>query len=515
MKKLIFAENMKTKALHKEENGNRLYDHVLKYTGLFGGVQGITVLLSVIRNKFVAVLLGSVGLALIDIYNHAMNLLGNATQFGIPLTAVRSLSELYGKDSNEKLAAHVSVIRSWSLLTAMIGMLACLSFSPIISRLSFGNYSHVFHIALLSPAVAMLAISGAEIAILKAMRRLKTLALATLAGAVATLLVTVPFYYYWGNKGIIPSLVISTLAVMLIQLNCTLRIFPWKAHPFSRNTLGKGIGMIRLGISYILAGIVAAAAEMAVRSYIVNQGSLADEGLYCAGFVLTVSYARFVFVSMDADYFPRLSSICREKGKMNLAVNSQLEVCVLLMAPFLILFVLFLPIIIHLLFSEKFMPAVPMALYAAFYMFFKAITTPVAYISLARGDSLLYFTMEFLYYIVFIILVIVGYRYWGLPGCGIALSLSNLFDLLLISSVYHVKYQFSFSTRPFLVSIIQAVLLAMAVAVCVAVPAPHKFFFGMPVLVLSLWISLRILCKETTVLHVIKDRLRLFVNRKT
>ena len=506
---------MKTKAPHEEDKGSKAYNHVLKYTGLFGGVQGITVLLSIVRNKFVAVLLGSVGLALIDIYNHAMNLLSNATQFGIPLTAVRSLSELQGQGcDHEKLASQVAVIRSWSLLTALAGMSLCLLLSPLISRLSFGDYSYTFQIALLSPVVAMLAISGAEIALLKAMRRLKTLALVTLAGALATLLATVPFYYVWGLGGIIPSLIISTLAAMLIQLNCTLRIFPWKANPFSRSTLGKGLDMIRLGISYILAGIVAAVAEMAVRSYIVNQGSLADEGLYCAGFVLTVSYARFVFVSMDADYFPRLSSICHDKEKMNHAVNSQMEVCMLLIAPFLILFVLLLPLIIHLLFSEKFMLAVPMALYAAFYMYFKAITTPVAYLSLARGDSVLYFTMEFLYYLVFVSLVIVGYRCWGLKGCGAALSLSNLFDLLLISSVYHVKYQFCFSSRSFLVGVLQAALLALAVTACIVAPAPYKYILVLPILALSSWISLRILCKETSVVQVLKAKCSLLKNRK-
>ena len=131
----------------------------------------------------------------------------------------------------------------------------------------------------------------------------------------------------------------------------------------------KGSEMIRLGLSYVLAGLVASAAEMAVRAYIVDAGTLGDEGLYCSGFILTVSYARFVFVSLDADYFPRLSAACNDVSRMNETINRQLEVCVLLMAPFLIFFALFLPYIIKLLFASEFLQVVPMTLCAVYYMF--------------------------------------------------------------------------------------------------------------------------------------------------
>ena len=41
--------------MNESEKG--AYGHVLKYTGVFGGVQGLNVLVSLVRNKFVALLL--------------------------------------------------------------------------------------------------------------------------------------------------------------------------------------------------------------------------------------------------------------------------------------------------------------------------------------------------------------------------------------------------------------------------------------------------------------------------
>ena len=47
------------------------YDHIVKQTGIFGGVQGVTILMNLIRNKIASVLLGPDGLALINIFNNA------------------------------------------------------------------------------------------------------------------------------------------------------------------------------------------------------------------------------------------------------------------------------------------------------------------------------------------------------------------------------------------------------------------------------------------------------------
>lgn len=482
------------------------YGHILKYTSLFGGVQGVTVLLSIVRNKFIAILLGSFGVGLIDMYNKSMDLISRSTTFGLSFTAVRRLSELYSQGDRDAMACQVRVIRSWSVLTALLGFVVCAAFSPIISRLGFDTYDYTLEIFLLSPLVAMLAVTGGELAILKASRRLKQLAAATTMGAVATLFITVPFYYFAGVAGIVPALLLSTFVVMVFNLKFSLKLFPWHANPFSVPLLRKGGELLRQGVPYVLAGVVAAGAEMVVRAFIVNRDGLAANGLYCAGFMLTVSYARFVFTSMDADFYPRLSAICNNRSRMNVAINRQIEVCLLLITPFLICFALFLPLIIRLLFTSEFLKVVPMTLCASFYMFFKAVTTPVAYIPLAKGDSVTYFAMESLYYVFFILIVLCGYTFYGLTGAGIALSLSNLFDLLIVCGIYHVRYGYKIGSRVVKTSIGQMLLLSAGIYMAFQ---PHlwlKFLGGLPILFLSAAWSIRTLSHETEVVSFIRRK---------
>lgn len=51
--------------LDSEKNS---YSHILKYTGLFGGVQGLNMLVGVVRNKFTAMFLGPSGMGLLSLF---------------------------------------------------------------------------------------------------------------------------------------------------------------------------------------------------------------------------------------------------------------------------------------------------------------------------------------------------------------------------------------------------------------------------------------------------------------
>ena len=54
------------------------YLHILKYTGLFGGVQGLNVLIGIVRNKLVAVLLGPQGVGLISLFNTTVRFISDS-----------------------------------------------------------------------------------------------------------------------------------------------------------------------------------------------------------------------------------------------------------------------------------------------------------------------------------------------------------------------------------------------------------------------------------------------------
>ena len=181
-------------------------------------------------------------------------------------------------------------------------------------------------------------------------------------------------------------------------------------------------------------------------------------GLYNAGYMITITYAGMVFSAMETDYFPRLSGVNQDIETTNNTVNRQMEVSLLIIAPMLTALIALLPVLIPQLFTSEFTPVVPMAQVTALAMFFKVLTLPVAYITLARGYSMSYLMLESVYFVVFVILVVLGYQHWGLLGTGIAITLAHVFDYVMINLYAYKKYGYRVSVT---VSRYAVVLLAL------------------------------------------------------
>jgi len=488
-----------TKEIEQNENSNKTtYDHVIKYTGLFGGVQGITMLMGIVRNKIVAMLLGPEGMGLINIFSNIIKLISHSTNFGLEFSAVKHMAEMNEKEDRKATEHFASVVRTWCLAVGLFGTLVCIILSKVISFSTFGNYDQTLSFIILSPAIAFLSISGGELAILKGTKELKKVAIASVIASISALFICVPIYYYMGIDGVALSLLLTFGAVTLIQIYYSRKVIPWHTSLFVKNTYTEGFPMIKLGIGYIIAGIFGQGADYIIRVLILKYGSLEDVGFYNSGYVMAVSYASLVFIAIEADFFPRLTGVKDDIKSQNETVNQQIEVCAVLISPFLVLFVSALPIIVVVLFSDKFINAVPIATCASFFMFFKALTLPAAYLSLAHGDSKMYMITELIYDIFIAIAIPIAYITWGLIGAGFALSIAGLIDALMIHTLYRRCYKYIFSTRLLHFYIIQFVILSSVVWASFQSNDIIHYIVDAIAIILSVGLSLRILRKETT-----------------
>ena len=474
------------------KENDELYSHVLKFTGLFGGVQGLNVVIGLVRNKFVALLLGPGGMGLVSLFNTTVQLISQATHLGISFSAVRHISEYYDAENTEKVAHYVKVVRGWCLLTALVGMLVCVVLGPFLSSATFSWGDHTLHFVLLAPAIGMIAITGGETAILKGQRKLGALALVQIVAALASLVISIPIYYFFWQAGIVPVIVLMAFVTMCATLWFSLRLFPLQFGG-TYGILGEGMEMIRLGVAYTLAAVIGTASEMLIRSYLNVVGDLDVLGLYNAGYMLTITYAGMVFSAMETDYYPRLSAVQHDIRATNETVNRQMEVSLLLVSPMLAALIIALPVVVPLLFSQEFLPVVGMAQVAALAMYMKVLTLPVAYITLARGYSLSYLFLETSYFVAFVILIFFGYRYWGLFGTGVAITLAHVFEFLLVNAYAYKKYGYRSSATVYGYAIVQGALGLLAYILTLVADGYLYWAVGALIVMLSGLLSLKAL----------------------
>ena len=474
------------------EDTNGSYRHILKYTGIFGGVQGLNVLIGLVRTKLVAILLGPSGMGLASLFNTTVGFVSQATNLGLPISAVRQMSELYDRGDQEAINHFVKVIRGWSLLTALVGMLVCVAIGPFLSQTTFAWGDHSLHFMLLSPAVGMMAITGGETAILKGMRKLGSIAIIQVLAVVAALAISVPVYYVFGESGIVPVIVMMAFATMVLTLKQSLKLIPLRLRG-AKGMLGEGMEMVRLGVAFTLAAVIGTASEMLIRSYLNVTGDLDILGLYNAGYMLTITYAGMVFSAMEADYYPRLSAVQHDIEATNETVNRQMKVSLLLISPMLAALIIALPLLVPMLFSGKFLPVVGMAQVAALAMYMKVLTLPVAYITLARGYSLSYLFLESCYFVVFVVLIIVGYQYWGLFGTGLAITLAHVFEYVLVNGYAYKKYGYRSSATVYGYAIVQGALGLLAYILTLVADGYLYWAVGALIVMLSGLLSLKAL----------------------
>lgn len=488
-------------------SGKQSYTHILKYTGMFGGVQGLNIAITLVRNKFVALLLGPAGMGLASLFTTIVNFFSQATSLGISFSAVRHISELFDSGDTNRTNHFVKVVRGWTLLTALAGMLLLAVLGPLFGSSVFGWHADAVDFILLSPVIAMTTITGSETAILKGARMLKPLAKVQVISILSTLIVTVPTYYFFGMRGIIPVFLIMALLIMMYTLHHSLKHFPYKLRG-AKGILGEGMEMIRLGIAFVLGCVFGSGSELVIRSFLNVEGGLDVVGLYNAGYMLTITYAGIVFSAMETDYFPRLSAIAHDSRAIQILANRQIEMSLLLISPMLAALIVFLPILMPLLYSRCFSDIIPMGQIAVFSMYFKAVNLPLEYINLAKGNTKAFLALEIFYYVLMTALIICGYRVFGLWGTGLALTICNMLNLIVVLVYSLLRYDVRMSRNMLLYS---AVHLPLGIAAYATTFIPncwmHWSLSLLAVTASTIFSLYFIIYKKTTVWDKIKNKI--------
>lgn len=488
--------------MEKEANKDS-YRHILKYIGLFGGVQGLIVLVGILRNKLVAMLLGPSGVGLNSLFLSTLQFVSNSTSFGIATSAVRNISEAYDQGDVKRLEREVTLVRSWSLLAAVLGMMLCIVFSPLLSWFTFSWNGHTLHFIFLSPAIALLAIINGEMSILKGIRKLRQLATISVYHVFGALIFTTPLFYFFRSQAIVPSLVLVLFIQFLLTINVSYRHYRPR-FSFRWSILSEGGKMIRLGLAFVIAGMLGSGADFLIRSYLNNVASIEMVGFYNAAYMMTIVYAGMIFSAMETDYFPRLSGVNKLRFSFNHTINRQAEISLLLVSPLLAFFLMILPFVVQLLYSRHFLPVVPMAQVMILAMYFRAVRLPVEYIPLAKGDSRSFLFLESVYDIAVVLLVVGCYEQWGLRGAGIGISATGLLHLLVVYGYARLHYHYCPSR-----SLVYSFLLQLALGSLVFVCVQQDDYWGR-------WVVSGILslCSLLFSLFMIKQRVQRKKNRE-
>jgi len=315
------------------------------------------------------------------------------------------------------------------------------------------------------------------------------LAKASLLGSLAGLIVSVPLYYIYGVKGIVPAIISSSLLSLILTTYYSGKVKIIDSAVSIKNAICEGRGMISMGFMLSISGLITLGASYIVRVYISSKGGIDQVGLYNAGFAIINTYVGMIFTSMATDYFPRLSGVTSNNLTARELMNEQAEISILILAPILTVFIVFINWIVLLLYSSKFSAVNDMVLWAALGIYFKSASFSIGYIFLAKGASRLFLLNELTANSYMLAFNLIGYTFAGLEGLGISFLAGYLFYLIQVLSVSKVKYEFRFSQAFIKIFLVQLFLGVSCFVIVRVLEPPFSYIAGTIIMLASLVVS--------------------------
>lgn len=433
------------------------YKSTFKNTLAFGGLQIITIFLNLIKGKFIAVYLGPVGIGINNLLLTTMNLITTFNDLGLDLSAVRSLSEAHETENEEQTNRTVTIVQKLFFYTALLGAMISAVFSPLLSHFTFGNYHYTVSYLLLSLFVFFTTLSKGQQTVMRGLRRVNFIIKSGFYGTLAGVIISIPFYYFFGINGIVPTMIITALSSLTLSWYYYRKIPKIKLKITNREVWQEGKQMMKLGLMLVFSILVGLLVKYLISVGVARIGNVKDVGLYAAAMSISGQYVGFILASLGVDYFPRLAAVSSDTDAVNKVVNEQTEIVLLLATPLLIIMIITSPLLIKILLTKDFFAITDFIRFIAFGSFFQLASYCMGYISFAKNDRKTYLIMEGLVGNLFnLVLSLILYYFYGLFGLAIGYLALYIIYFTVIIITTRKLYNFKIdkeSSRFFFISL--------------------------------------------------------------
>ena len=442
-----------------------LTQRIVKALGVFTGVQSAGMLCSVIRAKLIAMWIGPAGVGLNALLTNALDVLSQLSQAGIRVSAVRSIA---ATDDGRERTGLITALLRWALWLGSGGAVLTMLLSPLLSLLTFGDYSYSWMFVVLAVAVLASALSVGRSAALQGIGELKRLATLTVTAVIISTLLAIPLFYFFRLKSIV--WVVTLFAVVQAAV---FYIDPGhrgshRSDLSHRQCFRIGMPFIRLGLVLTMSNALTMVSNFVITVFLNRYASTDEVGIFQAGFAIINNYMGILVSALTVEYFPRLSANIANRRRSEVLVSHQLMILMSLLVPGVIVFLIFSRQIVWLLYSADFMDAVPYLTFAVGGGVLRMVSSCMALCMLAAADSRAYMLTELGSAFTGLVLAIGGYMLAGIAGMGVAYLLWYALYTVAVWAIYRFRYRMRVRSRALRIIMPGLALIAAAqiIAAC-------------------------------------------------
>jgi O-antigen/teichoic acid export membrane protein len=401
---------------------------MLKATSAVAGAKIATILVSLMRMKAIAFILGPSGMGLVNLVSSSIEFTRVVTNLGIDSAVVRSIAEAHAKHDRQRLAIIYHVAVRTSLFIGAIGWLAISIASPWLSHAATGSTDRAWLFVLGGASLLFSPLLGVQLGLLQGLRQIGTLAKCQLITSPVAACLTVLLISVHGVEGGIAALAITSISSL--GIHCWF-VRNWRpTEPLPRNVHYKEIiwGNLRDGSGFAINGLWLTASSwinlLLIRHYYGEQGTL-HVGMYSAAAMLANFYVSIIISALATEFYPSLTAEAADPQKMRSMLNRQAVLALDAGVLATLVLIVAAPIALLVLYSSEFTAAADLMRLLLCGTAIRFSAFPLGFAILALGHTRLFALCEVAMGVVTITLSCIGVTFYGLMGLGVAFITAN------------------------------------------------------------------------------------------
>ncbi|QTN32165.1 oligosaccharide flippase family protein [Akkermansiaceae bacterium] len=462
--------------MEKPSQDRASYNGMLKSTSTLAGAKVITILISIVRTKIVASLLGPSGIGLVNLVTSSTDLARVFFACGLDSATTRRVAEASGSDDPRLLDRTFRISARTALIAGFAACLALAAASPFLSHTILGDQGKFWWYGFGALSLIFTPLLGVELAFLQGLRKSRDLALCQIIASFVGAILNIILVSLMGVAGGVAALLPLAVVSLIVHHSFLKRYRPVVSPPLEPVTAHHSVDLLKLGSGFAVNGIWLTASGwlnlfFITRYYGTAEGSH-QVGLYGAAATMSNLYIGILVSAMATEFYPALVQAARDRSHLKRLLNQQTVLAMSVGMPATLGLLALAPIVLQLLYSNEFVEGAEIMRWMLAAMAVRFASCPLGYTLFATSSPRVIMISELAMGAVMITSSFLLLQVFGVIGIGIALLATNLLYLFGVVIIMHRRgVHWTLHTSALLLE--SAIVLGVCLSVSLLIPGWH------------------------------------------
>jgi PST family polysaccharide transporter len=344
--------------------------NLLKASLITGSAFFINLVFNVIRAKFVAIILGPSGTAVLAQLGGFTSLVITISSFGLAAAIVRYIAEYKATHRQRDLKVLITTVTLYTAALSLIITLAMLLLLPLVSHMIFGKEILLGLIALSLLNIPISVVTNFAVSILQGLKEIKLDAFFSVFSTIVTGVLLIALLIPFGLTGAVVGMLVSnylTSAIFFVFVYRALQThLEGRLDFFAPGKLGDHFHtsalrpLIGIAVASLAGGGITNLTDILVRSHLIHVFGLAIAGGVQPALSFSSQYTGLLGGAVSTYAIPRLSELSQQKELFQKEYQDYSRLVLLSITPFAIAVAVMAQYLVPILYSPLYAVSIPL-----------------------------------------------------------------------------------------------------------------------------------------------------------